>query len=504
MAGKRPQIMILTGEMAGRRFDVPEGGTRLGRSSSNDIHIPDEELSRNHCLFEPDGMSAIRVIDLASANGTYVNSVQLGANALVLKVGDIIEAGQTTMKVIENEIQETIITRKAPQQPPFMPPPPPPPPPPPSTPSLSAQPALQQEEPPKATPRPPSGVVDLGLDNGSNGDDIVAEATPGGKGDKRASMRLNILWGVVSVLIASAIALMLMMPPTTDGRDAASNSGKTAAKKANVMLKTLRYEKIDADSTHIFRFEMSIDSKGILSARCDDVPIEGRHLAPKKIKLKKDELLEISSLFTNGWERLEHEYSGLSAMEENRLKSYKISINADNGMGECVFKEVIVQNTEEHPDFQVIREKLEEFSSTKLKLWNMLSSRSDLMDRISECETLADSKMEDADVEHGNIAAAIASYREAISYAEQFLPRPSGYDTLKKKCENAERMLSERFEEQRKIANIADTQKNWRKKRDHLRIILEMIPDESDSRHRAARNELNMTDEMLSGRRKAK
>ena len=70
---KRPELLITNGAFADRRFVVGEAGLRLGRSSSNDIHIPDEELSRNHCLFEPSGEDGIRVTDLASANGTEVN-----------------------------------------------------------------------------------------------------------------------------------------------------------------------------------------------------------------------------------------------------------------------------------------------------------------------------------------------------------------------------------------------------------------------------------------------
>ena len=38
--------MIMNGALNGQRFEVKEGGLRLGRSSSNDIHIPDEELLR--------------------------------------------------------------------------------------------------------------------------------------------------------------------------------------------------------------------------------------------------------------------------------------------------------------------------------------------------------------------------------------------------------------------------------------------------------------------------
>ena len=42
--GTRPELEIVNGELAGRRFKVPDGGLRLGRSSFNDIHIADEEL----------------------------------------------------------------------------------------------------------------------------------------------------------------------------------------------------------------------------------------------------------------------------------------------------------------------------------------------------------------------------------------------------------------------------------------------------------------------------
>ena len=98
---KRPQLLVMTGPLAGKRFPVPPCGLRLGRSSSNDVHVPDEELSRNHCLFEQAGDDGIHVIDLASANGTYVNSEPLGADAKRLNYGDIIEAGTTVLKVVD-------------------------------------------------------------------------------------------------------------------------------------------------------------------------------------------------------------------------------------------------------------------------------------------------------------------------------------------------------------------------------------------------------------------
>ncbi|MBQ5531231.1 MAG: FHA domain-containing protein, partial [Kiritimatiellae bacterium] len=80
------ELEMKAGPEPGRRYPISRFGTRLGRSSSNDIHWPEGELSRNHCLFEPDG-DGVCVIDLASANGTYVNGEQVEGRR-PLKPGD--------------------------------------------------------------------------------------------------------------------------------------------------------------------------------------------------------------------------------------------------------------------------------------------------------------------------------------------------------------------------------------------------------------------------------
>ena len=61
---ENPSLEAVKGPLAGRRFEVGPGGLRLGRSSTCDIHVPDEELSRNHCLFEAAGPTGLRVTDL--------------------------------------------------------------------------------------------------------------------------------------------------------------------------------------------------------------------------------------------------------------------------------------------------------------------------------------------------------------------------------------------------------------------------------------------------------
>ena len=160
--------------MSGTRFEVGPGGGRLGRSSSNDVSIPDEELSRNHCLFEQSGEAGIRVTALASANGTFVNGEQLGSDSRELVAGDAMEVGSTAISVVGEE---------------------PPP--------------AQRH----ATPVARGASIDLGLGKvpaaASQGKARPSARKP--DGPPRA-MLANVLWIVAALIVAVAIAVVLCAP----------------------------------------------------------------------------------------------------------------------------------------------------------------------------------------------------------------------------------------------------------------------------------------------------
>lgn len=50
---------------------APAGPVTLGRSDSSDVAVPEESISKRHCLFEL-GSDGMRVIDAGSTNGTSV------------------------------------------------------------------------------------------------------------------------------------------------------------------------------------------------------------------------------------------------------------------------------------------------------------------------------------------------------------------------------------------------------------------------------------------------
>ena len=105
--GQRLELLVVNGELAGRRFEVPKGGLRLGRASANDVVIHDEELSRSHSIFELRASGELTVLDLASANGTMVNGENIGVEVRVLKSGDLIEVGATMIKVVPEGFVES-------------------------------------------------------------------------------------------------------------------------------------------------------------------------------------------------------------------------------------------------------------------------------------------------------------------------------------------------------------------------------------------------------------
>jgi DNA-binding NtrC family response regulator len=93
-----PVLLALFGPKRGVRLDV-ETQAILGRSSEADLQLVDGKVSRQHCRFElSDGV--LRVEDLGSQNGTYVNGERVPASGpRRLKAGDEIAVGDSLFVV---------------------------------------------------------------------------------------------------------------------------------------------------------------------------------------------------------------------------------------------------------------------------------------------------------------------------------------------------------------------------------------------------------------------
>lgn len=425
---KTLEILVTVGPLRGRRFAVTERGLRLGRSSTCEIAMPDPALSRNHCLFElRDG--DLWVTDLASANGTVVNGVALGADSRRLVVGDVVSAGDSSLVIVG-----------------------------------AGEPAPTQRQP-GASGTADASALDLGL-----GEEREAEAAA------PVPPKRILLWVAAVVAVVGAAALIL-----SGGKDGAdAEPAVQALAPERPVLHAFRFEKVEAGPKGIYRYALKLDAAGTLSVEIDDVPKENRHVR-KSAALSTNALEELDRILSaQDLSALDPEYTGVP-LEAGTLKSFALTVVR----GGRVFA-TAVENTQEPPAFRAVRERLETFSKNELGIWAIQFPAEKLVEMSAESRRAGDAKWEERDVQHGNLAAALAAYREAVFYLETVNPKPAGYGALVARRDEVARVLEARYRDQRFLADRAINLADWETARRELRILCELVPDVKDARHAEA------------------
>lgn len=95
-------MLVLTIHTPGetvRRVSVDRPSLTFGRSSTNDVFLPDRTLSRVHARMDA-GPSGLVLTDLGSRNGTQLNGSRI-ADPAVVRPGDRVVFGETTIEVSE-------------------------------------------------------------------------------------------------------------------------------------------------------------------------------------------------------------------------------------------------------------------------------------------------------------------------------------------------------------------------------------------------------------------
>ena len=92
---KRQVLVCVDGMLKGQEFEIPPTGLVVGREGH--VRVPDEFLSRRHFEVTPDTDGSIRVKDLGSRNGTFLNT--LPARNTKVHSGDEIQAGVNRFRI---------------------------------------------------------------------------------------------------------------------------------------------------------------------------------------------------------------------------------------------------------------------------------------------------------------------------------------------------------------------------------------------------------------------
>lgn len=96
---KRLVLLCTAGPLKGKEYEVGPLGLVVGREG--DVRVPDEYLSRRHFSVTFDAEGVLRVQDLGSRNGTFLNT--LPARNTRARPGDQIKAGVNEFRVEERE-----------------------------------------------------------------------------------------------------------------------------------------------------------------------------------------------------------------------------------------------------------------------------------------------------------------------------------------------------------------------------------------------------------------
>ncbi|HNX33270.1 MAG TPA: FHA domain-containing protein [Kiritimatiellia bacterium] len=422
-------LVIDDGPLKGRHYPVTAAGLKLGRASQCDIAINDLLLSRSHCRFELRG-EELWVIDLASANETLVNEKAVDERRL--SPGDLVKVGQTILRVEQAEA---------------------------------------------AAPVPPAegsaGSSDVVIDLGFGKEDSPTTHA-------RKQFLRPALWTLAAVLIL-ILGTTLILDPANRAKETPSAKPQAIAPEKSLLI---YYEKIEASTANIFRYELSLSPGGVLTVKIDDLSGKNRHVRKEKT-LDPERLAELSNdIESSGIFSLDKSYTGFAA-KPNTLNEWTLTVAIGKKAHTCR-----VTNRLEPENFKALREKLETFSKNELGIWAIQFSADKLTALARDALEVARKKFDEREVKYGNVFEAIRSYQEAVFYLDTVNPKPDFYAAVIDGFESAESELGKRYEEQRFRADRAINLSDWPAAARELKILCELIPDRADSRHKEATRKL--------------
>jgi hypothetical protein len=416
-------VKVENGPDAGLRREIPEEGLSVGRSSQNDLVLRDELLSRRHCRFTLQDGGPV-VSDLATVNGTFVNGSQISADA-VLKAGDRVAVGDTTLVV------------EAPEEPAL---------------------GLQHSQEAAA---------------GSQAEKKCEPLFPVSEPKKKTSLVLPVVvMSILAIVIAAAAKFFLA------GADRSPDIAVREEQKDWPL--EFSFVKVEGSGDNVFRYEMSMAADGTVSVSVDDLA-QNRHLSKTSAApVSDDARSELRRAFeTSGFLSLQPLYEGTPRRNDWR----EVRISALFGASAAT---VAVRNRTEPDAIKVLRERLEAFGRNELGLWAFAFGRDKLLEMAEEEFARGERLWAERDVRRDNVHSALRAYRSCIEYLDSLEPKPPLFDQAVLKSETVENELEAIVSDLNWKADHGASVKDWTAAQQALRELLDVLPDRTDPRNKAA------------------
>ncbi len=434
MSGKLDffHLRVEAGPDLGRRFTIPPGGARVGRSSGNDIVLMDPSLSRFHCrLFFKDG--ALWINDLGSTNASLVNGKPAADRPLL--TGDLLEFGETRMLILNDQPEPAA--------------------------------AAAGTAAPVDAPAPPARL-DLGL-----GHDSEAPTRDGARTQSKPSLVLIVV--ALAVIVVGAV--FLLKAPRgrhATARPAAGLPGAAAAQQESF---EFSYEKEDGSTNNLFRYVLTLRDS-TLAAQIDDAAsrrhvLREKKLAPEVVKNLREDLSKL------GFFDLRSEYAGVPPEGEWAARDLTLTLGTRT-------HRVRVVNRLDPEEFKAIRDMLETFAQNELSLASLTLAPERLAELAQQSFQLGHKYMDERDVRPDNLYNAIRTFEACQWYLETVEPKPDFYLDAVATAEQARKDLDKEYNVRLFEAEKAWSLSDWPRAAEQYRQILSLIPDRSDERHQNA------------------
>jgi len=94
----KARVVVVSGPLSGRTFEVPSGEFVIGREKDCQLAVDSPIVARHHCMLLNEG-SVLRVRDLRSPSGTWVNLQPIRQNERILGHSDTVKVGNLVIRV---------------------------------------------------------------------------------------------------------------------------------------------------------------------------------------------------------------------------------------------------------------------------------------------------------------------------------------------------------------------------------------------------------------------
>ena len=95
---RQAELKVSSGKQAGTTIPLPQGKFLIGREEDCHLRPNSDLVSRHHCVFTVDEF-AVRLRDLGSTNGTFVNGERI-RGGVMLNPGDLVSIGKIDFQVV--------------------------------------------------------------------------------------------------------------------------------------------------------------------------------------------------------------------------------------------------------------------------------------------------------------------------------------------------------------------------------------------------------------------